>query len=236
MSAVARDAQTELEDYVSGLAEAGFGLGAITAEIERIAAMSDEEYAALPRDGSGRIVMDAAAEQPGARGYFNIRDRAAGDPQAAQRLAEWALGKVRRARERIAAVNTAAAERVSDIEAWRQEQLRTAEREDEFFIGVLDQYHADFSAGERTVKLPGGKLKLTKQRETVEWDDPAALAWALQQDNVDALAPRKLIRSAVKDGLANIGADGATTEYGEPVGFVRMVPPAQADKFTVELS
>lgn len=229
-------AQRELEDYVAGLAEAGFNLDIITAEIERIAAMSDDEYAALPRDGSGRIVMDAATEQPGARSYFNIRDRAAGDPMAAQRLAEWALGKVRRARERIAAVNTAAAERVSDIEAWRQEQLRVAEREDEFFVGVLDQYQQDFAEGERTVKLPGGKLKLTKQRDTIKWDDEGALGWACGQDDVDDLAPRKLSRSAVKARLTEHDSGFFVTDAGELVSWVQMVPPAQADKFTVELS
>lgn len=236
MSALRSDAQAELETYVDGLVAAGYGLDAITDEIERLAALTDDEFAALPRDGAGRITMDSAPQTPGARTYFNIRDKVDGDATAAQRLAEWALGKYRKASERINDVNAAAAARIADIEQWRQGALKGAERETDFFEGVLDQYHQDFGAGERSVALPGGKLKLTKQRDTIEWDEPAALAWALAQDDVDKLAPRKLSRSATKERLDNITADGAVTADGETVEFVRMVPPAMRDKFSVELT
>jgi hypothetical protein len=94
----------------------------------------------------------------------------------------------------------------------------------------------DVGGDERTVSLPGGKLKLTKCRETLEWDEPAALAWASEQEDADTLAPRKLSRSAAKSALCKVTGDGAVTADGEHVTFVRVVPPAQPDKFSVELS
>lgn len=233
----ARDMTESLEAYVDDLVASGYGLDAITDELERLAALTDEEFAALPRDGSGRITLDQGeSAAPGARPYFNIRDRAQGNATAAQRIAEWALGKVRKARERLAAVDATAAARIADIEAWRQSQLKGATREDEFFTGVLDQYHADFADGERTITLPGGKLKLTKNRDTIAWEEAAALAWAAAQPDADRLAPRKLARSVVKDTLTK-RADGTfCTADGEHVEWVRMVPPAAPDTFSVELS
>lgn len=232
------DAQAELESYVEGLAEAGYSLDAITAEVERIAAMSDDEYAALQRDGSGRITIDATdeAQAPGHRSYFNIRDRAQGDPAAAQRLAEWALAKYRKAQERIAAVNEAAAARLADIEAWRTVEVAKAERETEFFTGVLDQYHSDFAEGERTIKLVGGRLKLTKQVDVKQWDEKAALAWAREQTDADTLAPRSISKSAINDVLTKRDDGTFQTKAGAAVTFLRMVPPATRDRFSVELT
>lgn len=237
--------RTELEEHLDALATGGADLDAIYAELARVGEITAEEYEALPRDGAGRIIIATADELvatsdaevvSGTRGYFNIRDRAAGDPAAAFTLAEWALRRYRAALAEVAEVDEAAAWRQAQVEAWRAKESQKATRTAEFFEGVLDQYMSDFASEERSVVLPGGKLKLIKQRENIEWDEPGATAWALAQDDVDDLAPRKLSRSAVKARLAKISNEGAVTDDGEAVAFVRMVPPAMRDKFSVELT
>lgn len=228
--------QAELEEYLQEIITEGADLDEIAALVDAITSMVAEQN--VPVDDFGRPLLPVDQTVTGKRNFFNLRDRAAGDPAKAQDLATWALARYRKAMEQVKATDEAAARQQAMIEAWRQEQTKKAQAEAAFFEGVLDQYREDFAAGEKTVKLPGGALKLTKNRSTISWDEDTAKQWALQQaDRVDDYCPRGFSKSAVKADLTKRD-DGtyALTDTGEIVEFVKDVEPAVPYSFKVELS
>lgn len=228
--------QAELEEYLQERITDGADLEEIANLVEAFANQVAQDE--MPVDDFGRPLLPVEQTATGKRNFFNIRDRADGDPNKAQDLATWALARYRKAMEQIKSTDEAAARQQAMIDAWRQEQLKKAEAEAAFFEGVLDQYREDFAPTEKTVKLPGGALKLTKNRALISWDEEAAKQWALAQaDRVDDYCPRGFSKSAVKGDLTK-RADGtyALTETGEIVEFVKDLEPAVPFSFKVELT
>lgn len=232
----------ELEEYLQEAITEGADLDAIEAMIAAFVQAQGDETAPPPADDFGRPILDMSPDgtppPAGQRHYFNIRDKAEGDPNRAADLAAWAIRRYRAAQDTIGSVNKAAARQIAMIEAWRKDQAKHAEAEASFFEGVLDQYHSDFANGETKVALPGGTLKLQKNRRTISWDEAAAKDWALQQiGRVDDYCPRGFSKSAVKADLAKRDDGTYTlTETGEIVEFVRDVEPAVPFTFKVELT
>ena len=219
--------EQQLEAHLDALIADGAGLDDIAAELERLGLVAADE---LQVDDNDRpVIADGSS-----RGYFNLRDRADGDPQRARDLAEWAIRQYRKAQQAAADANATAARHIEQIERWRKAETEKADRSSSFFEGVLERCMDDFGGGERSVKLIGGALKLRKNSTRISWDEPAALAWAMQQPNADDLAPRTLSKSAVKGELTK--RDMAYYDGdGQPVEFVHDEPPAQPDSFRVEL-
>lgn len=229
-------ARQQLEEHLDQIIAQGADLDDILLALEQSGALDDTKEAPHPpTDDLGRILLPETAPASG-RSYFNIRDRAAGDPQKARDLAEWALRQYRKALEQRNAANEAADRQIAMIEDWRKRQTEIANKNLSFFEGVLDQYREDFFPGEKRVDLIGGKLKLTKNRSLISWQEDLAREWALQQPNVDELAPRSLSKAAVK-ALLQKRPDGSyvVAETGEVVEFVRDVPPPIAETFKVEI-
>lgn len=222
-------AQETMERWVDEQVAAGADLSDIIAALEAM-----DETAEV--DDQGRPMIAEPEAEGRTRKYFNIRDRANGDPIAAKNLAQWALNRYRKSLAKIAEVNAVAAQQMAQIEAWRDAEAKKIERDSQFFAGVLDQYREDFAPDERSVALIGGKLKLTKNRARISWQDDQAREWALTQPNVDDLCPRSLSKAAVKS-LLERRKDGSyvLAETGEVVDFVCDVEPADRDSFSVEL-
>lgn len=200
---------------------------------EQIAAGADvaDVIAALEAMDAGEADETHAATVSG----FRIKHRAGGDPVAAGRLAQWALNKYRRAAKRMAEVDAIAAAQVAQVEAWRKHEAQKTQGTMDFFGGVLHDYHDDFAPDEKTLPLVGGKLKVRKNRDVISWQDDLARQWALQQPNVDDLAPRAISRSAIKSGLTKREDGSYVTADGEVVDFVHDVPPQEPTSFSVEL-
>jgi len=239
MTTARTDAQIQLEEHMDALVAGGAGLDEILAELDRLGLVEGDN---APQDDAGRPVVAVdcpdEAQSAGARPYFNIRDRAAGNPVAARELAEWALRQYRKAMTAKGDADEAAARQVAMIEAWRAGQVAKADRDAAFFEGLLDQYQEDFGCGERTLKLIGGALKLKKNKRLIYWQEDRAKQWAMAQtDKVDDLCPRGFAKSAVKSLLTK-RPDGSyiLTETGEVVDWVKDVDPPTADTFTVELT
>lgn len=214
-------------NHLNALIEQGCDLEDIAEEIERLGLMPDDE---VETDGWGRPQLPAETS----RGYFNIRDKAEGDPDKARKIAEWALRKRSAALKQADEAQEAADWQIAQIRAWMEKQKTSVERKVRFFEGLLYEFMGDFHPGEQKVELVGGTLRFAKNRTSICWDEPAALAWAQEQEDVDRYAPRKLSRSAVKDDLEKKGLAYALKGSGEVVEFVREVEPDTPFTFKVE--
>jgi hypothetical protein len=193
------------------------------AALEASGALDETATAPTPAtDDMGRPLVETAAH---VRGYWNIRDASGDDPQHARNLAEWACRKHQEAEDAIAAVVDAADAQVAQVRAWQTAQVAKHERKAEWFVGVLDLYQQDFAPEDKTTKLVAGQIVRRAMPPCKSTDEAAALQWALAQEDVDALAPRKLSLSSVNKRLSK-QADGSyvDADTGETVEFMREVP------------
>lgn len=116
-------------------------------------------------------IPEAEEEQQAVRERFRIHD----DSQAV-----WALRKIRRIREAVAAKQALAQAEIERIQAWLESETKSLEREEKFFEGLLAEYHAGLMAqdpGHKTHKLPGGRLHWRAQQPEFQRDDAKLLAW-----------------------------------------------------------
>jgi hypothetical protein len=77
------------------------------------------------------------------------------------------------------------------------------------------------------------KLRWTKERDHIVWDEAGALAWALESDHADVAAPRSLSKSGTKSLLEKRGQEYFDTDTGEKVTFVRDDPPEHPLRFEI---
>lgn len=214
------ETETTLETQLADMIAAGADLDEIAAAI----AAATAGDAAMADDEGRPQVPDASSSE---RGYWNIRDRAAGDPARARDLAEWAIAKHHEAEDRLAADQEACDREMQRLQE-RMAKLRTRhERTISFFAGVLEQYADDYAPREKSVAMLNGTLRRRKNRALVSWDEKAALAWAVGQPEADELAPRVLAKAAVNAYLR---------ESGAVVEFRREVEPPTPYTFVVERS
>lgn len=95
-------------------------------------------------------------------------------------MANWALRKIAKIRsEREADEELAAAERAR-IDAWLIERQKQAQRNEEFFVGLLAAYFAPKHAENpktKTFKLPAGSVQFRAQQPSFTRDDSALVDW-----------------------------------------------------------
>jgi len=206
----------QLETQLADMIAAGADLDEIAAAIAAASSETPME------DDEGRpMVPDASSS----RGYWNIRDRANGDPAVARDLAEWAAAKYLQAQNALTADQEACDREMQRLQERMAKLRQRHQRTIDFLAGVLEEYADDYAPGTRSVSLLHGTLRLRKNRRLVSWSEEAAMAWALRQAEVDDLAPRRLSKSSVKAHLA------AT---GEVVEFITEVDPPTPYTFVVE--
>lgn len=147
----------------------------------------------------------------------SIMERVEGDVAEGMRLAEWALQKRREALEWQEASDQVAEARIAAIREHQASVRKHTERKTGFMDYLLLNFRREaFPGQEGTIKLEGGELRRDKNRDLLEWDEDAAVQWAVHQEAPEVLLSPK--KQAIKDRVK---------DYGEVVGFVRKVAPAE---------
>jgi len=165
---------------------------------------------------------------------WNIRDHVDGDPAEAMNLADWAARKHKAALAKIQEVTAIAQRQVEQTIRWREKMTQQQERTAGFFAYLLAQYFTDFHADETSVQLPSGvRLRMRKNRATIQWDEDAALAFAEQKELIECIR-RNLTKTRFKETLDKCD-DGSYVyrDTGEIVDFVRDVPPEEERSFEI---
>lgn len=216
----------ELTTYLNQLIEDNIGLADLEAAITAAEPVTDP-------DGKQRPRVEAA-DFP--RGYWNIRDKAEGNPVAARDLAEWAMRKHQANEDAIAEVQATADRQRAQIAEWEQKQTRKLEREVDFFEFLLDEYQRDFHTDEKTTSLIGGKIKRRAMPPVTERNEEAALAWALERGD-ETLLKYSVNLAALKQRLEK-QADGTfkDADTGEVVPWQHEVPNPIPYRLTIEHS
>lgn len=162
----------------------------------------------------------------------SILSRAEGDPVVAQQIAERYLWRRRMVQRQLEVDLTAIQQRIDRAKALIAYKQAKAQRTFDALDFFLTEYREEAYPGvEGTVKLEGGELRRDKNRDKIEWDETAAVAWALTQDEAEALV--EIRKSAAKSKLTKRGRE-YVDENGEVVPFVRDVPPAEPFKLWVK--
>jgi len=228
-------ANEKMQEHLQQFIDAGAGLEELEAELERLGLM-DEETQLVDEDGSLVLwLADEDAETTTSqRHYWNIRDAAAGDPEKARSLAEWVLRKLLKAEKSQTDAQAAYDLNLAQMKTWLKRFATEAERTTAFAETALSEYMLDFHPDEKTLPMIAvEKLRWTKERDHIVWDEAGALAWALESDHVDVAAPRSLSKSGTK-GLLEKRADGYyDSDTGEKVAFVRDDPPERPVRFEI---
>lgn len=120
-------------------------------------------------------------------------------------MADWAVRKIQQAEDKYQEWVDFYTAR---IEAAKREMLDTKER----MTAMLAEYFLTVPTKETKTQwnypLPGGKLVMSKDKETIEHDDDALLAWAKENQMTELINVKESIRWAdVKDRIT--AADGA---------------------------
>ena len=222
--------EVEMEQHLQEFLDAGAGLEDLEAELERLG-LYDDETVTVDDDGTLRLWQDESASE---RSYFNIRDRAAGDPTKARDLAEWVLRKRAKARKALAEAQAAYDRNLAQLKLWLERYQKEAARTDAFAEATLAEYMTDFHEGEKTLPMIAvPKLRWTKERDRIKWDEPGALAWAEEREDVDEVAPRSLKTSEAKARLEKKGREYFDADTGERVEFVWDEAPERAVRFEI---
>jgi len=225
-------AQQQLIAHLDEMIEQGAGLDELLAAVDAIGTEGEQPS---PTDDMGRPTVGVPEPGEHKRSYWNIRDKADGDPALARDLAEWACRKHQEAEDAIAEIVEAADAQVARIREWQAGLTRKHQRRVEFFEGVLDLYQQDFAPEEKTTKLVGGQIVRRAMPPCKSTNEVECLEWALAREDVDALAPRRLALSEVNKRLKK-QPDGtyADAETGEVVSFMRETPNPIPYKVTVK--
>ena len=223
--------EVEMEQHLQEFLDAGAGLEDLEAELERLGLL-DEETVTTDADGTLHLWLE---EETGSdRGWWNIRDVAAGDPTKARDLAEWVLRKRGKARKALAEAQAAYDRNLAQLKLWLERYQKEAARTDAFAEATLAEYMTDFHEGEKTLPMIAvPKLRWTKERDHIKWDEPGALAWAEEREDVDEVAPRSLKKSEAKARLEKRGQDYFDGDTGERVAFVWDEAPDQPMRFEI---
>ena len=151
--------------------------------------------------------------------------------------ATWAGRKLGQAEGEMARIKAIADTEIQRIEAWRDDALRIAERDVDFFTARLVEYRRDLEAANpklaKSYKLPTVVLKRRAGRESTRITDPAAfIAWA-EANHPDAV---KVRRDPLVSALADLPRDDngqLVADGGEIVPGVESV--TAGDSYTVQV-
>lgn len=148
--------------------------------------------------------------------WKSIQERAGGDPKAERGLANWIFGKRKVLQGEAAEAVKFAAERIKDIEAWRDKIVARAEGTVSWFDGLLLAWHR--ATGEKKVELPEGKLAWEKARDEIEWDEGAALAFVMARIYMAGNEAAEKVQAAwvavTEDGEPTFESDALRAQYG----------------------
>jgi len=120
----------------------------------------------------------------------------------------WALRKIKMIEQRRQEARETAMSEAKKIMDWYEGINEKSDRDREYFDGLLLGYMNRLRQEDpklKTVKLPGGELRVRKQQPKYEYDDEAVMAWA-EQWYPEAIQIKKSIsRQAVKEYVKDTG-------------------------------
>ena len=167
-----------------------------------------------------------------AAGEVSINRWSGGNPVIAKEIAERHAEKRARLLVQQKLNEAAYQAQIAKWDEWMAAEEERLGKRIAFIDHLLELYAHDFHPDEKTVRLPSAELKRRTNRDRIEWTLDDAVRY--QQERWPEDLTLKLNKSALKDRLKR-QADGSfvDAETGEIVEFVREVPPAEAESFTV---
>lgn len=134
--------------------------------------------------------------------------------------ATWAFRKLRAIDIKKAEIEKIAGEEEARIEAWKQQELKQYESDEEYFKGLIAEYYKAEREKDSKFKLSTPYGKVTA-RNTDKWfyDDEEKLKEYLKANKIKAL---RVIDEVDKTSLKSMFKNGVNTETGEILPGVRI--------------
>lgn len=104
--------------------------------------------------------------------------------------ADWALRKLAQIRRRRAEAQAQADRYIQPVMAWLQAEFAKCDRDEQFFLTLLQEYHERTLAADpkaKTIKRPFGTLKLRAAQPAWERDDEALVRWLEERGKADLI-------------------------------------------------
>jgi len=210
-------------EYMARKLEDGLNIEEIAALVEQLAEDGWLDQAARP-EGAEETAADT----------YSVAEVSQGDRDKAYDLLRWHLRKRNAAREAMAEKQAMADLQITQVNEWLAKETKSLTQKVAWHEGNVTYAMQTVFADDDKLSFPEGVVKRSKNRATIWWDEEAALAYALQQPNVDELAPRKLAKQPLKDTLTKAGNVYTVAETGEIVSFVAMIDPEEPYSIKIE--
>ncbi len=164
------------------------------------------------------------------------------------RMATWAVRKLRSFEDEHARLVAAATEQAEQIDAWLADATHGLDSQMAFFEHLLVEYHQALGEdGPKTYKLPGAQLKRRPLPDKLEIDDSQAVAewveatakngelFGYRVELCKVTISKAKVKAAIKAGTLTAAESGAVvfTDEGEVVPGLRY--ERQGDRNTVKL-
>ena len=104
--------------------------------------------------------------------------------------ANWALRKIKQAQQKQIEANALATEEQDKIEAWYQSEREKAQRDIDYFQGLLAYYALKKRKKDpefKSQKLPNGRIKFVKKQPKLNYDDQAVVDYLKKNERVDLI-------------------------------------------------
>jgi len=104
--------------------------------------------------------------------------------------ANWALRKIKQAQQKQIEANALATEEQDKIEAWYQSEREKAQRDIDYFQGLLAYYALEKREKDpkfKSQKLPNGRIKFVKKQPKYNYDDKAVVEFLKNNNRTDLI-------------------------------------------------
>ncbi|GEN87212.1 host-nuclease inhibitor Gam family protein [Oceanobacillus sojae] len=104
--------------------------------------------------------------------------------------ANWALRKIKQAQQKQEEASALAADEQEKIEAWYQSEKEKAQRDIDYFQGLLAYYAIKKREEDpkfKSQKLPNGRIKFVKKQPKLNYDDKAIVEYLKNNERTDLI-------------------------------------------------
>ncbi|GGP17267.1 host-nuclease inhibitor Gam family protein [Oceanobacillus neutriphilus] len=104
--------------------------------------------------------------------------------------ANWALRKIKQAQQKQIEANALATEEQDKIEAWYQSEKEKAQRDIDYFQGLLARYAIKKREEDpkfKSQKLPNGRINFVKKQPKYNYDDKAVVEFLKNNNRTDLI-------------------------------------------------
>lgn len=149
--------------------------------------------------------------------------------------ADWALNKIRIARQEMAEIKALADMRKADIDRWAEEQTKALQSDVDFFTEKLKPFIAERLYGKKTktLKLVNGSCSFKKSQPKFQKDENEILAYVKANDEMQYVKTKESLDWVEFKKTLHFATDGKMiTADGEVVPGVTYT--VEEDTFTVK--